>query len=273
MSKSIEQTIPPTLTDLLNAVKENLSSELNCVQIGIIQEFDIATQSASIMLALKRVESIAADGTRTLKERPVLLKCPCMILFGGNSFLSMPIAPGDNCIVLFNDREIDQWFAKGGIQTPVTYRMHDVSDGLAIVGIRSLQNSISDYLADGVRLSYSANSRISLTDDQIESIAGLFKQNGDMLITGNLTVNGDSEIKGNETIDMNLHVKGGMQVDGVVTGAGGGGTVTVNADVTLGSGKTLTAPTVSAAVVSAGNGASGSFNFVTVVNGIVIGGS
>ncbi len=268
MSKSIEQTIPPTLTDLLNAVKRNLATDLNCVQIGIIQTFDLETQSASVMLALKRVTSIAADGTRNMQERPILLKVPCMVLFGGNSFLSMPIAPGDNCIVLFNDREIDQWFAKGGVQTPVTYRAHSVSDAIAIVGIRSLQNSISDYLEDGIRLSYSANSRISLTDDQIESIAGLFKQNGDMLITGNLTVNGDSEIKGNETIDQNLHVKGGMQIDGVVTGTGGGGTITVNANVTLGSGKTLQAP-----IVSSGNGATGSFSTVTVSNGIVTGGS
>lgn len=268
MSKSIEQTIPPSLTDLLNAAKKNLATDLNCVQIGIIQEFDIATQSASIILALKRVVSIAVDGTRTLQERPLLLQCPCMVIFGGSSFLSMPIAPGDNCIVLFNDREIDQWFAKGGVQTPVTYRTHSVSDAIAIVGIRSLQDSISDYLVDGVRLSYSANSRISLTDDQIESIAGLFKQNGDMLITGNLTVNGDSEIKGNETIDQNLHVKGGMQVDGIVTGTGGGGTITINANVTLGSGKALSAP-----VVTSGNGATGSFSNVTVLNGIVTGGS
>lgn len=273
MSKSIEQTIPPTLTDLLNAVKRNLSTDLNCVQIGIIQEFDIATQSAGVMLALKRVTSIAADGTRTMQERPILLQVPCMVLFGGNSFLSMPIAAGDNCIVLFNDREIDQWFAKGGVQTPVTYRAHSVSDAIAIVGIRSLQDSISDYLADGVRLSYSANSRISLTDNQIESIAALFKQNGDMLITGNLVVNGDSEIKGNETIDQNLHVKGGMQVDGIVTGTGGGGTITVNANVTLGSGKTVTAPTVVGSVVTSGNGATGSFANVTVLNGIVTGGS
>lgn len=253
MEKSLEQLVPPTLTDLLDAAKRVLSTQINCVQIGQIQDFDIATQSASVQLVLKRVTNIFPDGTRTMEERPLLLKVPVMVLFGGNSFLSMPIAPGDNCIVLFNDREIDQWFAKGGIQTPLTYRAHSVSDAIAIVGIRSLQDSISDYLADGVRLSYSSASRIDLTEDQIKSIAALFKHNGNMEITGDLLVDG------------NAHVKGGIQVDGVATGSGGG-------TFKMGANLDLNSHTLSGGVVQSSNGVTVSVSpvhSITVANGIV----
>jgi len=265
--KSLEQLQPPVLTDLLNTLKSTLSAEINCVQIGIIRSFDTANQTASIEFAIKKLVEIQVDGTRIYQDRPILLDCPVLVLFGGNSFLSMPIAEGDNCIILFNDREIDQWFINGGVQAPVTLRKHSLSDGFALVGIRSLQDSIADYLADGVRLSYNSTSRISLTEDLIESIAELFKQNGDMLITGNLTVNGNEEIKGNSTIDGNMHIKGGLQVDGLTTGSGGG-------TFGFGNNVTLNGHTLSGGVVSSTNGTSGTFvNSVTVVNGIVTAGT
>lgn len=255
MSRSLEQLGDPSWTDVLNRLKLNLSAEINCIQIGSIQTFDAVTQSASVQLLLKKVVEVQADGTRVFQERPILLDVPVMVLFGGNSFLSMPIAAGDNCIVLFNDREINQWYEKGGVQVPLTYRTHDLSDAIAIVGIRSLQNSIADYLADGVRLSYSAASRISLTEDQIESIAALFKQNGDMEITGDLLVDG------------NTHIKGGLQVDGVSTGSGGGAFI-MGADIDLNGND------IAGGIVSSSNGATGMYtNSVTVVNGIVTGGS
>lgn len=259
--KSVELLNPPTMTDLLDSVKDNVGVEFNCVQIGQIQTFYPETQTADIELVIKKVESVAADGTRTYKERPILKTCPCLVLFGGTSFLSMPIATGDNCIVLFNDQEIDAWYENGGVQPTVTFRRHDISDGIALVGINSLQKSIADYVADGVRLSYSSNSRITLTDGQIESIAALFKHNGNMQITGDLIVDGNGLIKGN------AHIEGGLQVDGVATGSGGGA-FKMGAPVDLNGNK------ISGGVVSSTNGATGTFaNSVTVVAGIVISGS
>lgn len=262
MSKSLEQLVPPTTTDLLDVTKRNLSTDMNCINIGEIQEFNATTQVAKVQLLLKKVTAIYSDGTRAVEERPALWDVPCVTLFGGNAFLSMPIQVGDNCLVFFNDREIDQWFSKGGLQTPMTYRAHSVSDAIAIVGIRSLQDSIADYLAEGIRLSLSPENRITITEGLIETIATLFKHNGNMQVTKNLEVNENVLVQGD------VHIEGGLQVDGIVTGEGGGGTITIDANITLGSGKSLSAP-----VVSSGNGATGSFANVTVENGIVVSGS
>lgn len=267
MSKSIEQITPPTDTDVLNALKDNIFNGINCVQIGVIKTFYPATQSADVQIVLKKVLEVEADGTRILQDRPLILTCPVFTLFGGDSFVSMPVAEGDNCILLFNDREIDQWFANGGFQAPIGTRAHDLSDCIALVGIRSLQDSITDYLANGIRISFSDNSRISMTNDQIESIAALFKHNGNMEITGDLLVDGDGHIKGDAQIDGNMHVDGGLEVDGLVTG-NGGGTFTLGADMNL-NGHNL-----SGGVVNSSNGVSGIFTHsITVVNGIVTAGS
>ncbi len=238
-----KQVAPPDLTALGKEIVREAQINLNAVQIGIIQEFSPSEQSATIRLVFKQVISIAPDGTRTLREHPLILKCPVMTLFGGPSFINLPIAVGDYCIVLFNDREIDNWFVNGGVQVPSSGRIHDISDAIAIVGIRSLQNSITDFLANGIRLQFAENSRIDITTDAINSIAELFTHTGNMEITANLVV------------DNNFYVKGLVKGDG--------GTIRIDDNVVQTAGREI----------HVGNGATGTFGIVTVVDGIVISGS
>lgn len=195
----------PELRDLLDLFKNEIMKGINCVQIGIIQSFDSQTQSATIQLALKKVINISLDGIREVSDYPVLLQCPIMILSGGSSALTFPIAQGDTCIVLFNDREIDNWYVNGGIQTPSTPRLHDKSDALAIVGIRNTQNAISNYF-NGTRLSHDANTHIDFT-------AGKIDLYGDVTIHGTL-----STVDGRGTIVYNTHIH-----DGVMPGSGNSG--------------------------------------------------
>lgn len=266
-AKNLTQIGKPDSSAILEGLKRQTQLSINCVQIGVIQAFDAATQLATIKISMKQVKDVLEDGTRTLQEYPLLLECPVVVLFGGNDFLSMPIAVGDNCVVLFNDREIDQWLYHGDGQSPVTARLHDISDAFALVGIRSLTRSIASYLANGIRLSHNnGNSKMDLKDGLIDTVATLFLQHGNMEVTGDLTVDGNGLVKEDLEVQGDALVDGGLTVLGVTHG--NAGTLTIDANATLTSGHTLTAP-----VVNSGNGATGSFNFVTVVNGIVTGGS
>lgn len=238
IKSQLKDPTPPDISRVLDAAKRDVKVAMNCVNIGIIQEFNPDNQTATIQIALKQVINIAPNGTKTFQEIPLILQCPVVVLFGGGSYLTMPIEPGDNCLVLFNDREIDNWLYNGGVQAPTSARIHDVSDAIALVGLRSFQNSITDYLVNGVRLSFAPDSRIDLTEDAINSIAELFTHTGDMLITGNLTIIGD-------------------------TYGDGDGNINLNANIIQSGGHSI----------HAGNGANGTFNVVTVVDGIVVSGS
>lgn len=238
-----KQVNPPDLSDVLKNLKTDIFNTLNCVNIGIIEGFDTSNQTANVRLALKRVQEIKADGTRVFQERPVLLQLPVVIMFGAASYITFPIAAGDECLVLFNDRQIDSWFTNGGVSTPDIARAHDVSDGFALVGVKSLQNSILSYLENGIRLSH-PGARIDMTQDQIDSVAKNFIHDGNMTVKNKLTVEGITELQGN------------------VQGSGGGA-VNIDSDFMQTSGR----------VISAGNGASGTFTTVTVVDGIVTGGT
>ncbi len=217
MKNLIKELNIPSQTTILDELKKSIFTNLNCVNIGTIESFDSSDQTASIQLSIKSIESISPDGTRTLKDRALLEKCPCVVLSGGDSYLTFPIKKGDSCIVLFNDRQIDNWFTSGDGSAPdVVLRKHDLSDGLAIVGIRNLLNKIPDYLEDGARLRFDESSKIEITENKIESTAADSTQNGNMEVTEDLGVGGKADIGGDVGIGGNLTVGG--TINGGISG-------------------------------------------------------
>lgn len=141
---------------MLNAHAQEVFSSLNCHQLGTIVSFNAGAQTASISMNVQRVvynQLSEADPlsnqptpiTPQIIDYPVLVDCPVYLMTGGGSFISMPIKAGDTCLVLFNDRDIDSWFATGAVAPPPSSRMHSLSDGLALVGFRSQANKISGY--------------------------------------------------------------------------------------------------------------------------------
>lgn len=124
-------------THLNTELKRDIFKDLNCAQIGVIKAFDASDQSATIQIAMKRIVEIQDDGTKVLEDYPLILKCPVVFPSGGGFTLTFPVSDGDECLVVFADRGIDNWFVSGSGQQPASPRKHDINDAIAIVGIRS----------------------------------------------------------------------------------------------------------------------------------------
>jgi hypothetical protein len=122
--------IPPDLFTILEDFKQEMLVTFNCIQIGKINSFDKTTQTAEIEMQMK---TMLEDNS--IISYPVLVDCPCFVLQGGGAFIEVPIAKDDYCIILFNDRDIDNWFSSGNVKEPKTIRKHSLADGIAIVGI------------------------------------------------------------------------------------------------------------------------------------------
>jgi hypothetical protein len=180
----------PSLKDLLDQFGKGLLLNLNCHAIGQIQVFDPETQQATATIVYKKTffqpDKLTGEYLPTLVDYPILVDCPVMCLGGGDGALTFPIAPGDECLVLFNDRDIDNWFngATGsGVNTP---RLHSFADGIILVGVRSLANVIVDYNATGVELR-----------NKLGSAKITIEPNGDITLTtifGFFTFKADSDI-------------------------------------------------------------------------------
>lgn len=215
MSRALEYGNQPTLASLLASFQQNVMSSLNCHQVGEIISFDSNRQTAEVSIKMTYVVN------DTIVEYPLLIDCPCIVLGGGPGRLTFPIQPGDGCLVLFNDRDIDNWFVGGQTMPPRTKRKHSFSDAIALVGLRNMQNKITDYLANGTELKYGSstikleNNKVTLTNGTAQVVL----EGGNITIIGNVAITGGFTVNGKNVSDTHVHSgvsRGSSNTDGVV---------------------------------------------------------
>ncbi len=96
----------------VRALKKEILSSLHCALPGIVESFDDASGTACIRLALQKM--------------PVLQDVPV--------FVCSKVSPGDACLVVFADCDVDAWFDGQDSAEPASGRMHSLSDAFAFVG-------------------------------------------------------------------------------------------------------------------------------------------
>ena len=126
---------------------EGRLKDLHTCMPWVIVAFDPATQTAQVQPAIQRI--FTEKGAVNL---PVCVDVPVQFPGGGDFFLTFPVAPGDECILWFSERAIDNWHMAGGTAPPAEYRLHDLSDGMAMVGLNNQLKKIPDFNAADVEL-------------------------------------------------------------------------------------------------------------------------
>lgn len=146
----------PELKDALDLLKRDIFLSFNCHQVAVVQAFDPVKQTVTAQIPYKKTfyERNPVDGTYApvLVDYPLLVDVPAFSLGGGGFSLTLPVSAGDECLILFNDRDLDNWFSGqtgGGVASA---RAHSFADGLALVGIRSLPNVITGFNGSGAEL-------------------------------------------------------------------------------------------------------------------------
>lgn len=169
-----------------NACAQN-AQKLNCMRIGIIKEFYPDSLTVKVLIANKKVIGQNPDGTQKVRDYAPIIAKVCY----ANPFCTFPITEGMECILLFSDREIESWFINGSVNTRGYERMHDLTDAVAIVGIRSLPQMIT-ILTDCLNLFY-GNSSFNLQTDAANLNSATITLQGDTInINGNLVINGQA---------------------------------------------------------------------------------
>ena len=167
--------VKPSLRDALDIIKRETFLDLNCHHVGTIQSFDPVRQVAQVSIVYtKTYNEPDSSGVFQLVEveYPLLIDVPVIILGGSAAYLSMPIAQGDDCLVLFNDRDIDVWFSGNYDQPCSTARLHNISDGFALVGIRAKGDWITLYDGSRAVLQNGPNARVAVSTSAATLEAG-----------------------------------------------------------------------------------------------------
>ena len=106
------------------ALKQEIFASLHCALPGNIVSYNDEKQTAEIQPAVKPGSVLFP----VLQDVPVFMPVP------------FDVHPGDACLVVFADLEIDRWLETGEASEPGSARRHSLSDGFAFVGWKVHQN-------------------------------------------------------------------------------------------------------------------------------------
>lgn len=222
------------------------------VRVGIVKSFNPTAQTVTVQLAInENIKVNTPDGQGNIVPVPtpttidLLTDVPVLMYGGGGFSVCPPITAGDECIVLFSDNCINSWWANGGVQNQEVSRRHNLSDGIAIVGLRSQPHKITNYNSsaleirsddDNTKISVSPGSVVVTPDGgttEITLVAGVATVKAasivfdgpvtfddDVTFDNDVTVTGDVSAADFKvgTITLATHQHGGVQNGSGVTG-------------------------------------------------------
>jgi hypothetical protein len=177
--------------EALRLAFNGLARSLWCAMIGIVTDTSNFVEHGTVKVEIA-IQAMVSDaqGVQTAQTIKPLVDVPVVFIGGGNMVATFPVSVGDEALIVFADRAIDFWFARGGVQRPAETRAHSLSDGIAIVGPRSLARSLVN---------------LSNTSAQFRTI-------GNVNVTGSVTASEEGTF---DSIPVSTHLHGGVQ-----TGAG-----------------------------------------------------
>lgn len=209
-------TIPERITpetEIQQKGLENLKNSIRVSSPGIVKSFDAEKQTVSVQLAVR--ERVNFDGEIDHKDVPLIVDVPIFMPRAGGYSLTLPVAVGDECLVVFGDNDYGAWWQSGGVQNEIFRRRHDLNDAFAIVGIWNQTRTVSDYSGNSVQIRNEAGDSLVEIKEQTINITGAKKVVVVANEQVNISSNGHTVIEGRVFMD---HQHTRVQTGGSLTG-------------------------------------------------------
>lgn len=181
---TIYEILPSALDETYRVIQDVVSTNLRVCLPGVVQSFDAQTQTVTVQLAVQE-RIVGPNLNFRWADIPLLLDVPIVVPRAGGFSLTLPVQPGDECLVVFADACVDGWYENGGVHnTQPDKRRHDLSDGFAILGPWSQPRVLPNYDTSAAQLrSDDGTVCVSVSADGISLTAppGTITANGNVL--------------------------------------------------------------------------------------------
>lgn len=169
--------LPPSLAELFNAHADDVLKKLRVCAVGQVTAYDATKRTASITLG----EPTVTNAGLVVPDLNPLLDVPVFTLQGGGVHVGLPITPGNECLVVFNDFNLGEWLVAGGQPAPEDTLRHGLSGAIAFVGLNSGGNPLQTFLAALEGGLAGATSKIAV--NQATGLITISNQAGQNLLT------------------------------------------------------------------------------------------
>lgn len=164
----------------VSAALDGRQAEIWTAIPALVVDVDYSDVTISAQPAIQSVLT-QKDGTTQNITLPLLIKVPICYPKGGGFAITFPIKKDDEVLIIFSSRCIDAWWQQGGVQPQAEMRMHDLSDGFAILAPQSQAKKISNISQNSIQMR---------SDDGATYISVADNKNVTINTTGNLITNG-----------------------------------------------------------------------------------
>lgn len=120
-----------SINDVLEQVKSNIFSTLNCHNIGRIIEYNAETNTATVETMILR------KFYNEILQPSLIMDVPILTFGTKNARITMPNPVGCYVVLLFMDKNIDNFLETGEQHLSPTDRTHSISDCVALLTIDS----------------------------------------------------------------------------------------------------------------------------------------
>jgi hypothetical protein len=145
----MNKVAPSPLYDILKQLKSEIFSDLRVCLPGTITA--VNAENGTVSVAPGVMQNVAQLGLTSGLDftYPQLTGLPVFTVQGGGVGAVMPVKIGDGCLVVFSDRALDSWFTTGQAAPLPSLRMHNITDGIALVGLNPQTSPLNTPLDPG----------------------------------------------------------------------------------------------------------------------------
>ncbi len=150
----------PDPDEILRRNNDNLSRQIRVSIPASVVSFDPVKQTITAQPLIREKLVNRQTGETGFVTLPQILDVPVCFPRAGQYAMTFPVTAGDECLLVFQDTNIDSWYASGGIQNWNDRRSHHITDAVAILGVYSQPSVIEDF---------------NTTDAELRNLAGDIK--------------------------------------------------------------------------------------------------
>ena len=149
------------MSDVIKTHIDAMLIDVNVCLPAKIVSYDSATQYADVQVQLLQG---LIDGNTA--EYPIIPNVPVKHprASGGQAFIHMPLQNGDDVILVFSQRSLDNWKTQGGMQDPDDPRKFNIADAYALVGGSALPDAFSPATENAIEI-VNGNSALNVFPD------------------------------------------------------------------------------------------------------------
>lgn len=157
-----------TLAEVIDTFIDDRLERLEVALPGRIEKYDAATQKAQVKPLVKVVRRKDSGELLPAEALPVIVAVPVVFPSAGGFSITFPVEVGDPVLLIFSSQSLDEWlFSSGGDTDPKDPRRHDITDAIAIPGLRTFPNALPSASTPHLSLGKEGGARIHVKANEV----------------------------------------------------------------------------------------------------------